>query len=134
MTRWRVGWLWWVVALTPPPAMVLAAAVLNTAAGAPAPALTQLALGDLALLFGLYLINPLGGALGEEPGWRGYALPGLQVDRSPIAAALILGVLVAGWHLPLVLFGMLGAIGLVSTIAITVISVWLFNPGAAARC
>jgi hypothetical protein len=61
MTRWRVGWLWWVVALTLPPAMVLAAAVLNTAAGAPAPALAQLARGDHALLFRLYLINPLGG-------------------------------------------------------------------------
>jgi membrane protease YdiL (CAAX protease family) len=127
MTRWRVGPVWWVVALTLPPAMVLATALLNTAAGAPAPALGQLAWGDLALLFGLYLINPLGGALGEEPGWRGYALPLLQVDRSPVASALILGVLVAGWHVPLVLFGMLGAIGLVSTLAITVVYVWLFN-------
>ena len=129
MTRWRVGWLWWVVALTLPPAMVLATAMLNTAAGAPAPALARLAWGDLALLFGLYMINPLGGALGEEPGWRGYALPRLQVDRSPVGAALILGVLVAGWHMPLVLYGMLGAIGLVSTMAITVVYVWLFNRG-----
>jgi membrane protease YdiL (CAAX protease family) len=129
MTRWRVGALWWVVALTLPPAMVLATALLNTAAGAPAAAFGGLAWGELALLFGLYLVNPLGGALGEEPGWRGYALPRLQADRTPLAAALVLGVLVAGWHLPLVVFGMLGAIGLLSTAAITVVYVWLFNRG-----
>ena len=129
MTRWRVGALWWVVALTLPPAMVLATALLNTAAGAPAAAFGGLAWGELALLFGLYLVNPLGGALGEEPGWRGYALPRLQADRTPLAAALVLGVVVAGWHLPLVVFGMLGAIGLLSTVAITVVYVWLFNRG-----
>ena len=67
--------------------------------------------------------------MGEEPGWRGYALPRLQADRTPLAAALVLGVLVAGWHLPLVVFGMLGAIGLLSTAAITVVYVWLFNRG-----
>ena len=110
MTRWRVGALWWVVALTLPPVMVLATALLNTAAGAPAVAFGGLAWGELALLFGLYLVNPLGGALGEEPGWRGYALPRLQADRTPLAAALVLGVVVAGWHLPLVVFGMLGAL------------------------
>ena len=127
LTRWRVGRRWWVVALTLPPAMVLATALLNTLAGAPAPTFSSFAWGELALLFGLYLVNPMGGALGEEPGWRGYALPRLQADRSPLAAALILGVLAAGWHLPLVVYGMLGAIGLVSTVAITVVYVWLFN-------
>ena len=32
-----------------------------------------------------------------------------------------------GWHLPLVVFGMLGPIGLVSTAAITVVYSWLFH-------
>jgi len=127
MTRWRVGLLWWGVALMLPVAMVLATALLNTLAGAPAVDFTGLPWGGFVLLFGLYLVNPLGGAMGEEPGWRGYALPRLQADRSPLAAGLILGVLVAGWHLPLVAYGMLGAIGLVSTVAITVVYVWLFN-------
>jgi membrane protease YdiL (CAAX protease family) len=47
--------------------------------------------------------NLLGGPLGEEAGWRGYALPRLQRRFSPLAAALILGFLWANWHLPLML-------------------------------
>jgi membrane protease YdiL (CAAX protease family) len=45
--------------------------------------------------------NLLGGPLGEEAGWRGYALPRLQRQFHPVAAALILGFLWANWHLPL---------------------------------
>jgi uncharacterized protein len=40
--------------------------------------------------------------LGEEPGWRGFALPQLQVKYSPIIASLILAPLWALWHLPLI--------------------------------
>jgi membrane protease YdiL (CAAX protease family) len=47
--------------------------------------------------------------------------------RPALASALVLGLLVALWHLPLVMFGWLGPIGLLSTVAITVIYVWLFN-------
>jgi membrane protease YdiL (CAAX protease family) len=120
MTRWRVGWPWWLVAVGLPAAMVLATALLNGVTVAPA-------WGAVVLAIGLFLVNPVGGALGEEPGWRGYALPGLQARCSPLGSALILGVLVAGWHAPLVLTGQLDAISLVSTAAITVVYSWLFN-------
>ena len=40
------------------------------------------------------------GALGEETGWRGYALPQLQRRFSPLASSLILAVVWFGWHLP----------------------------------
>src|SRR5215204_5322789 len=43
----------------------------------------------------------LGGALGEEPGWRGFALPRLQSLHGPLVGSLILGVLWSLWHLPL---------------------------------
>ena len=39
------------------------------------------------------------GALGEETGWRGYALPQLQRRFSPLASSLILALLWFGWHL-----------------------------------
>ena len=40
--------------------------------------------------------------LGEEPGWRGFALPQLQTKHSPLIASLILAPIWALWHLPLV--------------------------------
>ncbi len=42
----------------------------------------------------------LGGPLGEEPGWRGFALPRLQASLGPLRASLVLGCLWAAWHLP----------------------------------
>ena len=127
LVRWRVGWQWYAVALGLPIALVLATAGLNSALGAAAPDWSQLAWSGIALAFAVRMINPLDSPLGEEPGFRGYALPRLQADRSPLSATVILGVLVAGWHLPLVLDGRLGWIGLPSTVAITFVYVWLFN-------
>jgi hypothetical protein len=51
------------------------------------------------------LVNPMDGPLGEEPGWRGFAVPRMQARTSPLVTAVILGVLVAGWQLPLVFAG-----------------------------
>lgn len=45
----------------------------------------------------------LAGPLGEEPGWRGYALPRLEAHFGPVRASLLLAMLWAGWHLPLFL-------------------------------
>lgn len=72
-------------------------------------------------------VGPADHPLGEEPGFRGYALPLLQTSRPPLQAAAILGVLVSCWHLPLIIFGGLSLIGLPSTFAITFLYVWLFN-------
>ncbi len=43
----------------------------------------------------------IGGALGEEFGWRGFVLPRLLKITRPMYASLILGVLWSIWHLPL---------------------------------
>ena len=73
---------------------------LNMAAGAPAPSLTQFQPWyAVLLLFGLRMVNPLDGPVGEEPGWRGFAQPRLQSKWSPVASTTVLGVLITGWHL-----------------------------------
>jgi membrane protease YdiL (CAAX protease family) len=57
-----------------------------------------------ALLQILTILGPnlLGGPVGEESGWRGYALPRLQRRFNPVTSSLILGFLWANWHLPLI--------------------------------
>jgi membrane protease YdiL (CAAX protease family) len=125
--RWRVGWVWYAVALLLPVLLVLVAGLITMALGATAPGLMQLTWSGLLTVFAVRLVNPLDGPLGEEPGFRGYALPLLQASRSPLVSAAILGVLVTLWHVPLVLFQGLSLTGLPTTFAITFLYVWLFN-------
>jgi membrane protease YdiL (CAAX protease family) len=128
LVRWRVGAGPWAFAIGVPLLVLAAATWLNvTIWGAPVPGLARVAWGDLALVAAIRFVNPLDGPLGEEPGWRGYALPWLQVTRTPLGAALVLGPIVALWHLPLVTTGQLAPVGLPVTVMITVVYVWLFD-------
>ena len=73
--------------------------------------------------------------LGEETGWRGYALPHLQRTRPAANAALILGILWGCWHLPAFFFRDtyidMGVIGfpmlLISIVFASVVFAWLYN-------
>ena len=127
LIRWRVGWVWYAVALLLPPMMALVTGFANMALGAPASGLAQVTWSGLLAVFAVRLVNPLDGPLGEEPGFRGYALPLLQARWAPLRSAALLGVVVALWHVPLVVFGQLSLIGLPTTFAITFLYVWLFN-------
>ena len=100
LIRWRVGWVWYVLAITVPLAVLAVTFGISLSAGAGPPSLAQLAPGSVVLIFAVRLINPLDGPVAEEPGWRGFAQPGLQRRYSPLVATSILGLLVAGWHLP----------------------------------
>jgi uncharacterized protein len=51
-------------------------------------------------LVGVFVLITFIGSLGEEAGWRGYALPQLQRRCSALGATLILAPLWALWHLP----------------------------------
>jgi uncharacterized protein len=130
MIRWRVGWRWYTAALAIPLGVAVVTMALSVALGAPISALAQLPTLDILLfVFALRLINPLDGPLGEEPGWRGFALPRLQgAGHSPLGATLILALLVAAWHLPEVLVTQrLPPIALLGAFAVTFWYNWLFN-------
>ena len=127
LTRRRVGWGWYVVALFAPIPLLLAAVYLNVLLGAIAPTAAQLAAWPMLGLFLLnFLLNPFGGAW-EELGWRGYAQPRLQRGHSALTASLILGVLWAGWHLPLFFVGKIPWPNLLVVFFTGIIYAWLFN-------
>ncbi len=48
----------------------------------------------------LVVLSPFQGPIGEEFGWRGYALPKLQNKYSPLTASLVIGVIWGVWHIP----------------------------------
>lgn len=128
MIRWRVNWRWYAAALGIPLATALAAVALNLGLGAPVQSLSKLAsLAMFPLLLPLRLINPVNGPLAEEPGWRGFALPHLQVSRSPLASTMILALLVALWHLPIVATGLFPPIFLLGAFGVQFWYSWLFN-------
>jgi hypothetical protein len=80
----------------------------------------------------LFMIFP-GTAMGEELGWRGFALPRLQAGRSALTASLILGALWGGWHFPLYVTGIdvrplsLFAPWVLLAMASAVIYTWAYN-------
>jgi membrane protease YdiL (CAAX protease family) len=129
MLRWRVGWRWYSAALVIPFAIALGAGALNVAFGAPSSVLSDLQLSSLAFMFGLRLVVPIFAPVGEEPGWRGYALPRLQGGHSPLVATMILSVVVTAWHVPLIFLAeeSLPPIFLVATAAVTFFYTWLYN-------
>jgi membrane protease YdiL (CAAX protease family) len=99
---WRVNPLWYLVVILGPVALTGAVVGLNALMGGPSLSLGMPLLG--AAIFLGFSIFP-GGALGEEIGWRGYALPRLQARRSALSASLMLAPIWALWHLPLWLTG-----------------------------
>jgi membrane protease YdiL (CAAX protease family) len=130
MVRWRVGLQWYAVALFLPVAIVLVALYLVALFGGPSPTAA-----DFAGWYGLpllFLITTLiKGAFTEEPGWRGFLLPRLQSNYSPLVASLIVGVIWASWHLPLLLSDPTGQRPalqfFVLVLAQSVVLTWVYN-------
>lgn len=98
--QWRGNGGWMTLAFLSPLAVLTLAAAIHMALGGSVP--TSPAIGHIALLianFGLVFL--VGGPLGEEFGWRGYALPVMQERLGWRSASLALGIIWGVWHLPL---------------------------------
>lgn len=68
--------------------------------------------------------------IGEETGWRGFALPRLQRGRSALSATIILWVFWALWHLPLFFYSYEASIlpgFLIGLLAGAITLTWLYN-------
>ena len=98
MRQVRAGWQWYLFILLGIPALglcgiaVLPGALASFQGFAPKFPIVYLVTFVL-IFFG-------GGPLGEEPGWRGFALPRLQARYGALRGTLILGVFWVFWHLP----------------------------------
>lgn len=130
--QWHFTWRWMALAFFFPMALMGLAAAAHLALGgtlppSPAAGHVLLAAANFVLVF------LVGGPLGEEFGWRGYALPALQRWWGWRIASLVLGVVWTLWHLPL--FYSAGTVqshlpmGLyaLSAVASSVLFAWLFN-------
>lgn len=136
--KWRVGAGYYTFAVLTPVALFILAVLVNRVVSG--------AWSDLSLLGEadyLPFLSPLGGlmlwfltyGLGEETGWRGFALPHLQRKYSAATATLILAFIWAFWHIPAFFYrdtyvemGPLGfPIFLISITFATMVFTWLYN-------
>jgi uncharacterized protein len=132
LRRWRAPAHLWSIAALGPVVVVLSAIALTATSGTPPGAFNDPATAYLVLP-AFVAILVFGGPLGEEIGWRGFALDPLQVRTGPVVASIVLGAVWGLWHLPLFLdpgqvqhaLPLLLYLG--QTISTAVVYTWLWN-------
>lgn len=128
---WRVRIGWYVFSFLSTAIIVLGAIGLHVWLGGALPEFEDL--GQIYLVIPIFLFVLVFSTLGEEIGWRGYALPRLQARYGALTSSLILGIIWGLWHLPL--FWMKGdfhqdiPIGLfmLQILGFSILYTWLFN-------
>jgi membrane protease YdiL (CAAX protease family) len=125
---WRIGLKWYAIALAVPIIMAFLAIGLYKVLGNPAP--DPAPASQLWLVF---LSAAFTGAMGEELGWRGTALPRLQARWNALISSLILGVLWGLYHLPSFLLSGLPLQDMplfpfmIAALGLTILVTWTFN-------
>jgi len=133
LVMWRVGLRWYLFALVGIPAIMVLSVIFLP--GAPASFQGLAGLAPLPMLALFVYVFFLGGPMGEEPGWRGFALPSLQRHYGPLVGSLILGPIWAFWHLPVFWIPTWNfpptilniAMFVIAATAFTVALTWIFN-------
>ena len=100
--RLRGVWGWSLLALLFYPALILLSIPVSNLLGRqpitncqlPATGLSLIGLIAVKFFYQFFFYN----ATGEEVGWRGFAMPGLQRRTSPLIASLILAYFWVPWH------------------------------------
>jgi hypothetical protein len=129
----RFSVIWWLVAILLWPALQGIALLMAVYLGGDTVPDILLFSEPLSIIPPFLLGFFLGGPLGEEMGWRGYALDRLQNKYNALISSLILGVIWAFWHLPLYITpeasgrGMPFGLFFVITVSHSPIYTWLYN-------
>jgi uncharacterized protein len=129
LIRWRVGLIWYIVAVLSPVVLLTVAQVVTKMLGLTVTiAMPQVNLSPYVIFgFGVsFFANTC-----EEIGWRGFALPRLQKRYNALLATLIVGTLWGLWHLPLIfLAGSMSEypfVWFISIVADAFMYTWIYN-------
>jgi membrane protease YdiL (CAAX protease family) len=98
MVLWRVGLRWYLFTFLGFPVILTLGTIVVPGNLASFESMDPLSLLLAYVPFFVYPALLIGGPLGEEPGWRGFALPRLQRQHGPLVGSLILGPLWTFWH------------------------------------
>lgn len=121
--------IWYLVVIGGFVGLTAVAGWIGKLAGGPTPVWNLSGAGVSALALGLFR-DP--GPLGEELGWRGFALPRMLHHWHPVTASLILGVVWGLWHLPAFFVSTLSQsqlslpIFILGAASLSVVTAWLF--------
>lgn len=133
VVRWRVAPVWYGVALLGPIVLQLVAIALHAMVfGSQLPGLGAM-VGTLPIMLALSVYMFIQVGIGEEIGWRGYALPKLQASYSALVSSVILGVIWTLWHLPLFFIPTSSYINtpfwvfLIFLLPVSILISWVFN-------
>jgi len=104
--KWQVKPIWYFISLLGTPLVIIIALGLHVLLGGDMPKyadpihlVTTFEQFPISIIVFLYIF--IFTALGEEYGWRAYALPRLQERYSHFTSSSVLGFVWALWHLPL---------------------------------
>jgi uncharacterized protein len=129
LIRWRVGLVWYIVAVFSPVVLLTVAQVITKLLDLTLTiAVPRIYLSPYVIFgFGVgFLANTC-----EEIGWRGFALPHLQKRYNALISTLIVGTLWGLWHLPLVfLAGSMADnpfVWFISIVADAFMYTWIYN-------
>jgi len=95
---YRVSVVWWIYALFLPLGGHVIATVFYCAAHHRLVPIRPMNLFHQWWMLYVWAFGLLQGPLGEELGWRGYLLPRLLRQHSPLSASVVLGIIWAAWH------------------------------------
>ncbi|MEO8451957.1 MAG: CPBP family intramembrane glutamic endopeptidase [Gemmatimonadota bacterium] len=130
--KWRVRWVWYLVPLVLIPIIDIGSDQVRVLV-THTPTQVPWSYWPHAFLAAPLALFTDAGPLGEELGWRGFALPRLLRRFSPLAASLILGVIWSLWHLPAFFLSQLSQaklslpIFIVAGMSLSVLMTWVYQ-------